>query len=202
MMLEFLPNHSLLFDLADLRPSRGPHFCGRIDVTLAIDLEYYTLGANQMRMMRDGKSMRIVLAVLGAAGLAALNPAVAQYAVAPTPVIPGYAPAPTAPPQDWREQRGSQDWRNNTWREQQFDQNPRNNDWRQQRANEDWQQREQYEKQRTPNNATERGYGEKNETTQNKLENSNCDTAAGTEQNPCPKHAPPDVNPTEHAYGQ
>jgi len=59
----------------------------------------------------------------------------------------------------WREQRGNDDWRNNTWREQRLDQNWRNSDdWRQRRTDEDWQRREDDAKQRTPNNATDRGF--------------------------------------------
>ena len=72
---------------------------------------------------------------------------------------PGYAaPGSAAPGYTWREQRANEDWRNNTWREQRFDQDWRNNNWRTERATEDWRQREIYEKQRTPNNSTDRGF--------------------------------------------
>src|SRR5262245_59340111 len=101
---------------------------------------------------------------------AALNPALAQYlppppgvGVAPSYTAPSYtAPGYTVPRSTtagymWREQRANEDWRNNTWREQRFNQDWRNNNWRTERAMEDWRQRESYEKQRTPNNATDRG---------------------------------------------
>lgn len=91
--------------------------------------------------------MKMSLFILAFTTLATANSAMAQYS----------APDST-PSYNWREQRGSQDWRANTWREQQFDQDWRNNQWRQQRANEDWQQREKYMKKRTPNDATDTGY--------------------------------------------
>ncbi len=75
-----------------------------------------------------------------------------------TPAMAQYSTSDSSRGYDWREQRGSQDWRNNTWREQQVDQDWRNNQWRQQRANEDWQQREKYMKKTMPNNATDTGY--------------------------------------------
>ena len=107
--------------------------------------------------------MRNFLFILAStASLAMIDPARSQYV--PYPASPGYTMAPgytapsTTPGYNWREQRGNDDWRNNTFREQRFDENSRNNNWRTQRANEDWRQRENYEKQRTPNNATDRGY--------------------------------------------
>ncbi len=57
----------------------------------------------------------------------------------------------------WRQQRAHGDWRNNTWREQQFDQDWRNQGWRRERTNENWQTREEFERQRMPNNATDTG---------------------------------------------
>jgi hypothetical protein len=57
----------------------------------------------------------------------------------------------------WRDQRALGDWRNNTWREQRFDQDWRNEGWRRDRANQDWQSREDYLRQRMPNNATDTG---------------------------------------------
>jgi hypothetical protein len=102
------------------------------------------------------------------ATLAMVNSAAAQMYLPPEPggvgVAPGYtapdyrAPGSTTPGYMWREQRGNNDWRNNTWREQRFNEDWRNNNWRTQRANEDWRQRENYEKKATPNNATDRGY--------------------------------------------
>src|SRR5262249_24418196 len=83
------------------------------------------------------------------------NPAYAT----PGYTVPGYtAPGYTVPGYMWREQRANEDWRNNTWREQRYDETLRNNNWRSERANEDWRQREDYAKQSTPNNATDRGY--------------------------------------------
>jgi hypothetical protein len=109
--------------------------------------------------------MRKFLFILAStATLAMMNPAVAQMYSPPQPggaigVAPGNtAPGNTTPGYMWREQRANDDWRNNTWREQRFNDDLRNNNWRTQRANEDWRQRENYEKQRSPNNATDRGY--------------------------------------------
>jgi hypothetical protein len=123
--------------------------------------------------------MRKFLFVLAStATLAMMNPAKAQTYLSPVnpgvPITPGYvapgyvapgyvasgytAPGSTAPDYMWREQRANEDWRNNTWREKRFDQDWRNNNWRTERAMEDWRQRENYEKQRTPNNATDRGF--------------------------------------------
>jgi hypothetical protein len=82
---------------------------------------------------------------------------------APGPPVPGYvspgltAPGYTAPGSTWRDQRANEDWRNNTWREQRTNEDWRTNNWRQQRANEDWRQREEYTKERTPNNAIDQG---------------------------------------------
>ena len=73
-----------------------------------------------------------------------------------TPGYKGYA----APGNQWREQRATGDWRNNTWRERTEQEDWRNNNWRTQRANEDWRQREDYAKDRTKNNAADRGYVE------------------------------------------
>jgi hypothetical protein len=90
--------------------------------------------------------------------LAIFNAAPAQVFTPPSPN--GYSSSPSpSPGYDWREQRGDTDWRNHTWREQQFDQDWRNQGWRRQRANEDWRQREEYQRLRAPNNATDRGYG-------------------------------------------
>lgn len=111
------------------------------------------------------------------ASLALVDPARAQTYLPPVnpgvPFTPGYtppnyymapgytargnaAPGYAAPGYMWRDQRAN-DWRNNTWREQRFDQDWRNNNWRTERAMEDWRQRQIYEKQRTPNNATDTG---------------------------------------------
>ena len=49
---------------------------------------------------------------------------------------------------------------NNTWRERLQQDDRRNNTWREQRSNEDWRQREGYAKDRTKNNAIDRGYVE------------------------------------------
>ena len=99
----------------------------------------------------------ILLAVTSTVALTIIQPALAQYS-APNSRS-GY---------DWREQRGTQDWRNNTWRERQFDQNSQNNNWRKQRANEDWKNREKYLEESMPNNATDNGYSENRNVNQNK----------------------------------
>jgi hypothetical protein len=106
--------------------------------------------------------LRKFLFVATIATLATMNPAAAQY-LPPAPgsvgVAPGYtAPSNTSPGYKWREQRANDDWRNNTWREQRLNEDLRNNSWRTHRANEDWRRRDSYEKQMTPNNATDRGY--------------------------------------------
>ena len=93
-----------------------------------------------------------------------IDPARPQY-------VPGYTGAPAqpqygptlgrdAPGYQWREERAQGDWRNNTWRERLQQDDRRNNTWREQRANEDWRQREGYAKDRTKNNAIDRGYVE------------------------------------------
>ena len=74
---------------------------------------------------------------------------------------PQYGPAlgRQAPGYQWREERATTDWRNNTWRETQPDVT-RKETWREQRTNEDWHQREGYAKETTKNNAADRGYVE------------------------------------------
>ena len=104
-----------------------------------------------------------------------------QYAPLPGRAYSPNVASPSAPGYDWREQRGSQDWRNNTWRERRFDQDWRNNGWRQRRTNEDWQQREEYENARTPNNAT--GSATSNPTT---LKNATPKKECATDEGPCP----------------
>ncbi len=107
------------------------------------------------------------------AALAMLDPARAQMYLPPTPggigVAPSYrAPDYTAPGYkgyaapgyQWREQRANSDWRNNTWREERLNEDWRTNNWRTQRANEDWRQRQDLAKERTKNNAIDRGYVE------------------------------------------
>src|SRR5690349_3827197 len=101
------------------------------------------------------------------ATLAMAYPARAQYVPSQpdpgyifAPVTPQYgppAPSGATPGYKWREQRANEDWRNNTWREQRASEDWRNNNWRTQRANEDWQKREDYTKERTPNNAVDSG---------------------------------------------
>jgi len=112
--------------------------------------------------------MRKFLFILAStASLVMIDPARPQYVPYPSvpvaPAPPQYGP-PTpgevTPGHNWREQRANEDWRNNTWREQPANNNLRNDTWREQRANEDWRQREDYAKDRTPNNAIDRGYVE------------------------------------------
>jgi len=82
-------------------------------------------------------------------------------AYAPPPPAPQYGPAlgRQAPGYQWREERATSDWRNNTWRERQPDVT-RNQTWREERANEDWHQRQGYARETTKNNAADRGYVE------------------------------------------
>ena len=121
------------------------------------------------------------LVVLAAATLVlgTLVPAAAQT------YLPGTGSSP--PGSTWREQRGNDDWRNNSWREQRFDQDWRNNDWRQRRSDEDWQRREDYVKRRTPNNATDRGYSfDKGAGTSAETENKNKNCGTDTDRSgPC-----------------
>lgn len=87
--------------------------------------------------------MKTVLSILAATAiLATSNLATSTAAVAQS---------------SWREQRALGDWRNNTWRERRFDQDWRNEGWRRDRTNQDWQAREEYLRQRMPNNATDTG---------------------------------------------
>lgn|SRR5262245_44727470 len=85
------------------------------------------------------------------------DPAAPQYG----PAAPQYGPAlgRQAPGYQWREERATSDWRNNTWRERQPDVT-RKETWREERANEDWHQRQGYAKETTRNNAADRGYVE------------------------------------------
>jgi len=113
--------------------------------------------------------MRGFLLILGfLMGVTMISPARSQYV--PYPASPAYTP-PSAAPQygpalgrqapgyQWREQRATTDWRNNTWRESQPDVT-RNKTWREQRATEDWHQQQGYAKETTKNNAADRGYVE------------------------------------------
>src|SRR6478736_842888 len=115
--------------------------------------------------------MRKFLFILAStASLAVIDSARSQYV--PYPSDPGYRVAPAqpqygaptpgrvAPGYNWREQRAQDDWRNNTWRENLQQDDWRNNNWREKRTNEDWRQREGYAKDRTRNNAIDRGYVE------------------------------------------
>ena len=145
---------------------------------------------------------------------AIIRPAMAQYSYSATPgptlpytpgaTLPGSPPDTSRHGYDWREQRGSQDWRNNTWREQRFDQDWRNNDWRQNRANEDWQQREENAKERTPNNAVDRGYGSGKQITKknNKEEDEGCGTGTVGAARPCPGTSSNGGAPAADAYGR
>jgi len=112
--------------------------------------------------------------------LGIVDSAQAQYGYAPPPgyggaagpqyygAVPQYVPTPqyapsvgrAAPGSQWREDRAQGDWRNNTWREKLQQDDWRTNNWRERRANEDWREREGYAKQRTKNNAADRGYVE------------------------------------------
>ena len=91
-----------------------------------------------------------------------LNPAGPGYTIAPAAPSPQYGPTlgRDAPGYQWREERAQGDWRNNTWREKLQQDDWRKNNWREQRANEDWRQRGDYAKDRTKNNAVDRGYVE------------------------------------------
>lgn len=96
-----------------------------------------------------------------------MAPVVAQpYVSAPYfsyPIAPNYvSPAPPIGYNslDWRDTRGSGDWRNNTWREETFDEDWRNRNWQTRREFRDWREREDIAKRRTPDNPFERGYVE------------------------------------------
>lgn len=137
----------------------------------------------------DGAMNKLIFISLTVVGAVFASTAQAQYGYAPPPGyggaagVPQYAPTPqyvptpqyapnvspqssptlgrAAPGYQWREERAQGDWRNNTWREQQAKQNDyRANGWREQRTNEDWRGREDYAKQKTKNNAADRGYVE------------------------------------------
>ena len=117
--------------------------------------------------------------------------------VAPGPTAPGYTtPGYTAPGYAWRGQQADEDWRNNTWREQRANEDWRTNNWRQQRANEDWRQRKEYAKERTPNNAVDRGFAETDKATKNvteekknPLEKDECGRSGPNSLLPCPDYA-------------
>lgn len=122
------------------------------------------------------KNMRSFPLILGLLAVATfISPARSQYV--PYPANPTYMPPsgapqsytpPSAAPQygptlgrqapgyQWREERATTDWRNNTWRERQPDVT-RNQTWREERANEDWHQRQGYARETTKNNAADRG---------------------------------------------
>lgn len=125
-----------------------------------------------------------------AIALATSSPVIGQVYPPAIGSTPGYSRG-TSPGYTWRDQRGTGDWRNNNWREQQFDQDWRNNDWRQERANEDYRQREDYAKQRTPNNPIDRGYtkeGERQTTTGVNPADQQCGSrVVGGLPKPCPE---------------
>ena len=135
--------------------------------------------------------MKVLLFALTYAAFAVSNAAIAQYSE--PNASSGY---------DWREQRGSQDWRNNTWREQRFDQDWRHNDWRQQRLNEDPQQRQQYLNERTPNSAADRGYAKETPTKKKSVEKTQCGVDVAGKPIPCYTPAPGATVPTTGVNGQ
>ena len=107
---------------------------------------------------------------------------------------PGYVAPYAAPGYTWREQQANENWRNNTWREERANQDWRANNWRQQRANEDWRQREEYAKNRTPNNAIDRGFvgtaaQSATEEKKNPLEKDECGRSGVKSALPCPDYA-------------
>ncbi|PWT85505.1 MAG: hypothetical protein C5B58_02980 [Acidobacteria bacterium] len=67
---------------------------------------------------------------------------------ASTGVTPGY---------QWRDDRADTNWRNNTWREDRFDSDLRNRNWQTRRGLEDWRRRDDYAKQRNPDDPVDRG---------------------------------------------
>jgi hypothetical protein len=143
--------------------------------------------------------MKIFLFTLvSAASLVMIDPARPQYV--PYQASPGYTMAPaspqygpglgqSAPGYQWRDERAQGDWRNNTWREQRTNEDWRSNNWRTQRANEDWRERENSAKDRTKNNATDRGYVE-------------CGVGAVGSSMPCRDYAKekPKTKPVDRAY--
>lgn len=105
----------------------------------------------------------LLFALVVIASPARAQPYVPQPASPTYSVVPGYAPSNSSeytPGYQWRDQRGENDWRNNTWREDRVDENWRNRNWQTQRTLDDWRQRQDYSKTRTPNNAADRGYVE------------------------------------------
>lgn len=137
--------------------------------------------------------MKTGLCVLTAIAVLAIGtPATAQIFANP--------PAPSAPAPSWREQRALDDWRNNTWRERRFDQDWRNNDWRQRRANEDWRAREEYERQRMPNSATDYGaFSRPVEESKDNTAKEECAALPAGTAGPCP-NVP--VKPVEQPAGE
>jgi hypothetical protein len=104
-----------------------------------------------------------LFAVIATAPFANAQPYVSQSAIPNYSVAPSFAPSNTfnySPGYQWRDQRGDNDWRNNTWREDRVDEDWRNRNWQTQRSLDDWRQREDYSKIRTPNNAADKGYVE------------------------------------------
>jgi hypothetical protein len=111
-----------------------------------------------------GTRVILLFALVASAPFARAQPYISQPASPGYFVVPGYAPSEPsnnyAPGYEWRDQRGDNDWRNNTWREDRIDENWRNRNWQTQRTLDDWRQRQDYSKIRTPNNAADRGYVE------------------------------------------
>lgn len=105
----------------------------------------------------------LLFVTIATAQFAYAQPYVPQAAGPIYSVAPSYAPSGSfnyAPGYQWRDQRGDNDWRNNTWREDRVDEDWRNRNWQTQRTLDDWRQRQDYSKIRTPNNAADRGYVE------------------------------------------
>jgi hypothetical protein len=110
-----------------------------------------------------GTRTALLFAVIATAQFAYAQPYVPQPGSPTYSVVPGYAPYGSfnySPGYQWRDQRGDNDWRNNTWREDRVDEDWRNRNWQTQRTLDDWRQRQDYSKIRTPNNAADRGYVE------------------------------------------
>jgi hypothetical protein len=105
----------------------------------------------------------LLFAIVVAPHFAHAQPYVPQPAIPNYSVAPGYAPSSPfnySPGYQWRDQRGDNDWRNNSWREDRVDEDWRNRNWQTQRKLDDWRERQDYSKIRTPNNAADRGYVE------------------------------------------
>ena len=129
--------------------------CGGFPNSIKARFLVVTLGRETMK--------KFLFILASTASLAMIDPAWPQYSPdMAAHASPQYGPTlgREAPGYQWREQRARGDWRNNTWREGLQQNDWRSHTWQEKRANEDWRQREDYARDRTKNNAIDRGYVE------------------------------------------